>query len=117
MKNTATLLLAVFLLSIGTTAVAQKANEPAQSFYRNKHRQEITIPQILGYNVYTADLHTHTIYSDGNVTPELRVREAWQDGLDILAIPTTSSIVASSANLSAIWASISRRSIAICQRA
>ena len=86
MKNTATLLLAVFLLSIGTTAVAQKANEPAQSFYRNKHRQEITIPQILGYNVYTADLHTHTIYSDGNVTPELRVREAWQDGLDILAI-------------------------------
>ena len=86
MKNIKILILAVALLSIGATAIAQKANEPSQSFYRNKHRQEIIIPQILGYNVYKADLHTHTIYSDGNVTPELRVKEAWQDGLDILAI-------------------------------
>ena len=38
------------------------------------------------YNVYTADLHTHTIYSDGCVTPGYRVREAWRDGLDIVAI-------------------------------
>lgn len=50
------------------------------------HRQEIVLPQVNGYNVYKADLHTHSIYSDGDVTPEYRVREAWQDGLDVLAI-------------------------------
>ena len=49
-------------------------------------RTEIFIPQVNGYNVYKADLHTHTICSDGRITPEQRVREAWQDGLDILAI-------------------------------
>lgn len=73
-------------LAIALSANAQKPNEPSKSFYRNTHRQEITIPQIMGYNVYKADLHTHTIYSDGAVTPEFRVKEAWRDGLDIIAI-------------------------------
>ncbi|MBR4853892.1 MAG: histidinol-phosphatase [Alistipes sp.] len=48
-------------------------------------RREIIIPQVNGYNVYKADLHTHTIYSDGSVTPEYRVKEAWLDGLDVMA--------------------------------
>ena len=48
-------------------------------------RVEIVIPQVNGYNVYKADLHIHTLYSDGDVTPEYRVREAWYDGLDIVA--------------------------------
>lgn len=49
-------------------------------------RHEIVVPGINGYNVYKADLHTHSIYSDGDVTPEYRVYEAWNDGLDVLAI-------------------------------
>ena len=52
----------------------------------NDTRSEIVIPQVNGYNVYKADLHSHTIFSDGKVTPEWRVEEAWQDGLDIIAI-------------------------------
>lgn len=48
-------------------------------------RVEIIIPKVNGYNVYKADLHLHTIYSDGDVTPEYRVREAWYDGLDVVA--------------------------------
>ena len=48
-------------------------------------RCEIILPQVNGYNVYKADLHLHTIYSDGDVTPEYRVREAWNDGLDVVA--------------------------------
>lgn len=48
-------------------------------------RAEIILPQVNGYNVYKADLHMHTIYSDGDVTPEFRVREAWNDGLDVVA--------------------------------
>ncbi len=49
-------------------------------------RTEIIIPQVNGYNVYKADLHVHTICSDGRVTPDYRVKEAWRDGLDIMAI-------------------------------
>ena len=49
-------------------------------------RLEIVLPQVNGYNIYKADLHTHSIYSDGEVTPAFRVREAFFDGLDAIAI-------------------------------
>ena len=54
--------------------------------HRAGQRKEIIIPQVNGYNVYKADLHTHTVYSDGQVLPKFRVREAWLDGLDIMAV-------------------------------
>lgn len=78
-------LLALFI-AVVATAVAEKKNDVTRSLHTGKHRQEIIIPNICGYNVYKADLHTHTIYSDGAVTPSMRLREAWFDGLDILAI-------------------------------
>lgn len=49
-------------------------------------RVEFVLPEVNGYTVYKADLHTHSIYSDGDCTPEFRVREAWYDGLDVLAV-------------------------------
>ena len=49
-------------------------------------RVNIVLPQVNGYNIYKADLHIHTFYSDGHVSPEYRVLEAWHDGLDVLAI-------------------------------
>ena len=49
-------------------------------------RVNIVLPQVNGYNIYKADLHIHTFYSDGHVSPEFRVIEAWNDGLDVLAI-------------------------------
>ena len=49
-------------------------------------RVEFILPEVNGYTVFKADLHTHTIYSDGDCTPEFRVREAWYDGLDVLAV-------------------------------
>ena len=49
-------------------------------------RKEIILPQVRGLNIYKADLHMHTIFSDGSVTPQFRVQEAWQDGLDVIAI-------------------------------
>lgn len=48
--------------------------------------RKIDLPAVNGYNAYTADLHIHTVYSDGNVTPQMRVYEAYLEGLDILAI-------------------------------
>ena len=49
-------------------------------------RTEIVIPQVNGYNVYKADLHIHTFYSDAHVSPQFRVSEAWRDGLDVISI-------------------------------
>lgn len=49
-------------------------------------RKEFVLPDVNGYKVLKADLHTHTIYSDAHTTPEYRVEEAWLDGLDVLAI-------------------------------
>lgn len=49
-------------------------------------RVNIVLPQVNGYTPYKADLHIHSIYSDAHVTPQLRVREAWNDGLDVLAL-------------------------------
>ena len=84
MKNFSKFFLAVASLAIATTASAQNVLE--QPFTRDTERTEIIIPKVNGLNVYKSDLHLHTIYSDGDVTPEMRVIEAWQDGLDIIAI-------------------------------
>lgn len=88
-------------LFILVASVATFATATAQSIYyqdkgnsdmmrhtlRNEVlRNEIILPEVNGYVVLKGDLHTHTIYSDGNVTPEYRVQEAWTDGLDVIAI-------------------------------
>ncbi len=71
-----------------TTAVAQ---EDIPHVFRTNaevynRRTEIVLPQVKGFNIYKADLHIHTSYSDGYITPAGRVEEAWNDGLDIIAI-------------------------------
>ena len=53
---------------------------------KDPHRREIILPKINGYTLYKGDFHVHTIYSDGDVTPRERMREAWMDGLDVIAI-------------------------------
>ena len=53
---------------------------------RVKVRQEIRLPQVAGYDLLKCDLHIHTIFSDGIVWPSLRVREAWEEGLDAIAL-------------------------------
>ena len=74
-----------------SNAYAQKAPKEIPDVHKtceeqDYRRTEIIIPQVGGYNCYKADLHVHTIYSDGEMTPREKVREAWYDGLDILAI-------------------------------
>ena len=53
---------------------------------KTRQRREIILPEVNGYTVFKADLHTHSIFSDGSVTPEFRVQEAWHDGLDVMAV-------------------------------
>lgn len=87
----------VIVLALTMAAVAANAqvyypdsNNPDMTRYTERHepcRKEIVIPSTLnGYNVYKADLHTHSIFSDGLVHPKWRVYEAWQDGLDVMAV-------------------------------
>jgi len=61
-------------------------NSSMLTFPALSSRTEICIPDINGYKVFKADLHIHTFFSDGNMSPAFRVSEAWQDGLDIIAI-------------------------------
>ena len=51
-----------------------------------RQRTEFVLPQVRGFNIYKADLHAHTVFSDGSVTPEFRVQEAWHTGLDVIAV-------------------------------
>ena len=53
---------------------------------RNSQRKEFIAPSVDGYTAYKADLHTHTIFSDGHLSMDARLREAWQNGLDVMAV-------------------------------
>jgi len=44
------------------------------------------IPDIPGYTTLKCDFHLHTVFSDGSVWPNLRVKEAIRDGLDVIAM-------------------------------
>lgn len=46
----------------------------------------INIPDILGYKTLKCDFHMHTVFSDGTVWPTVRVKEAWEEGLDVISI-------------------------------
>ena len=46
----------------------------------------ITFPDTQQYQTLVADLHTHSVFSDGHVWPNIRVGEALKDGVDALAI-------------------------------
>ena len=68
----------LFLLLV-PAAAAQHAEDAAA------HRL-IEFPDVPGYHTLVCDFHTHTVFSDGSVWPNIRVEEALRDGLDCLAI-------------------------------
>ena len=80
------ILVTALVLGGVATASAQWATIHKVTNRSRNQRNEIIIPKVNGYNVYKADFHTHSIFSDGEVTPALRVEEAWTDGLDIIAV-------------------------------
>lgn len=49
-------------------------------------QQKPMIPDIPGYKTLKCDFHMHTVFSDGEVWPTLRVKEAIRDGLDVIAL-------------------------------
>ena len=69
-KQTLLLLLLIVLINI---AFSQKATK-------------INIPDIPGYVTLKGDFHTHTVFSDGLVWPTIRIDEAVNEGIDIIAV-------------------------------
>lgn len=49
-------------------------------------RVVIKIPDIAGFQTLKCDFHMHTVFSDGTVWPTVRIREAWEEGLDAISI-------------------------------
>jgi hypothetical protein len=58
----------------------------ALTFPAVAHDRAVSFPDTAdGRVLMTADLHTHSVFSDGHVWPSIRVEEAHRDGLDALA--------------------------------
>lgn len=86
------ILMALFIACFSWQVGAQVQNADVQEFPGFKqmklmsYRYNINIPDIEGYQTLKCDFHMHTVFSDGHVWPTMRVIEAWNDGLDAIAI-------------------------------
>lgn len=84
MKKTA---LTAITMITGMALFAQDANNiQMPGLLSHNQREMIRIPDIGEYTTLKCDFHMHTVFSDGVVWPTVRVQEAWQEGLDAIAI-------------------------------
>ncbi|MDX8338617.1 hypothetical protein SLH46_05455 [Draconibacterium sp. IB214405] len=82
-----TKIITAICLVLGISASAQNVNNIQMPELLNKNsRQTINVPNILGYQTLKCDFHMHTVFSDGIVWPTVRVDEAYNEGLDAIAI-------------------------------
>ena len=64
------------LLLLAASAAAQTAAP----------RDPLPVPDVAGYKTLKCDFHMHTVFSDGQVWPVVRLTEAFRDGLDVVAL-------------------------------
>ena len=69
-----------FSLCLFTLSLAQNGE------HGHVHSRQIVFPDILGYQTLVCDFHIHTVFSDGNVWPTIRVEEAVKDGVDAISL-------------------------------
>ena len=62
-------------------------------------RRIIRLPSVNGLLPLKCDFHIHTVFSDGDLWPTARVKEAWQDGLDAISITDHTSATPSKPNM------------------
>lgn len=88
MKQKNLLLIGFFLVSV--SVFGQRTDGKGMMYLdenrRPIYRENIVIPDVNGYQVLKCDFHTHTVFSDGYVWPNIRNQEAWEEGLDAIAI-------------------------------
>jgi hypothetical protein len=81
-KNKISLLIITALLSLPIWAHGK-----VSSVAKNDNSGGLIIfPDVEGRLTLISDLHTHSVFSDGHVWPNIRVSEAQRNGLDVLAI-------------------------------
>jgi predicted metal-dependent phosphoesterase TrpH len=87
-----TLLIPVLLTGLSHPAIAQFQNDEVYEYPEQKqmkllnYRYHINLPDLNGFKTLKCDFHMHTVFSDGQVWPAMRVTEAWTDGLDAVAL-------------------------------
>ena len=54
--------------------------------HTHRKARVIDFPDIPGYKTLKTDLHIHSVFSDGDVWPSIRVHEALRDGLDAISL-------------------------------
>ena len=70
---------------IGLIAVVGAwAMQPLQA--HDDHGRVIRFPDLPDYQTLVSDLHQHTVFSDGNVWPTIRVEEGLRDGVDVMSV-------------------------------
>lgn len=83
------LLLVLLIVAFAIATQAQEVRNGVMrldEFRRPSMRKNIVIPDVNGYQVLKCDFHMHTVFSDGQVWPSVRLQEVWQEGLDAFAI-------------------------------
>ncbi|MGI6047855.1 MAG: PHP domain-containing protein [Petrimonas sp.] len=79
----------ILFLGVFFNTNAQVQNEEVYEYPNlnaQDYRYNLRIPNIEGYITLKGDFHVHTVFSDGKVWPDQRVKEAWNEGLDVIAI-------------------------------
>ena len=86
-------LLVAALIAVSAPVEAKKVKVPENSDDRvvcydlkTERRRIVSVPDIDGYITLKGDFHLHTVFADATVSPQGRVREAWCDGLDVMAM-------------------------------
>ena len=76
----------IFSLCISNSINSQDVNRVKIDNLQKNSRPNIIVPNIGDFTTLKGDFHMHTVFSDGNLWPTVRVQEAWVDGLDVIAI-------------------------------
>ncbi len=58
----------------------------SQADHSHRMARSLKFPDIPGYKTMKCDFHQHTVFSDGSVWPDIRVKEALMDGLDAISL-------------------------------
>ena len=84
-QHTLTARLAVVALAVVVSAPAVFGH--GRAWWNVEYDEQVIVfPDTARHVTVVADLHTHTVFSDGHVWPNVRVAEALRDGLDAVAI-------------------------------
>ena len=85
MKIKSTLLGALLLSVVVTQGQTDNGIMELSEFAYPVKRKNLTIPNVNGFQVLKCDFHMHTVFTDGHVWPNVRVQEAWREGLDAIS--------------------------------